>query len=108
MGRRELREEMQRTWVVYEPRRGGTPFQSGELDAMSAEPVADHPTTPTGIDGSRHERRARVAQTRRVRTMSALARVVIPERPVSESVAERGEVYPPARSGSATDSESGR
>lgn len=41
MGRRDLREEMQRTWVVYEPARSGTPFRKVALDAAVDRPLSE-------------------------------------------------------------------
>lgn len=62
MGRRELREEVQATWLVHEPQ---------------------------GSGGNRHARRARLVQIRRARTLREPTDLVLPEAAVESSEARR-------------------
>lgn len=51
MGRRELREELQSTWTVYEPREPGTPIRKKD--------VADANTRQEAFEADRRNRVAR-------------------------------------------------
>lgn len=37
MGRREHREEIQRTWVVYQPLKKGVPLKKHQIDRLAEE-----------------------------------------------------------------------
>jgi hypothetical protein len=47
MGRREEREELQRTWVVYQPLKKGVPIRKSQLERLADE----EPGTLIGEDG---------------------------------------------------------
>lgn len=59
MDRRRLREEIQSTWIVYEPRKAGTPFTKKDLadaDELSArgQPAGPSASSPLDAEAATH------------------------------------------------------
>lgn len=81
MGRREQAAEIRSTWMVMRE--------------------------PPDLTGNRHVRRKRLAEMRKARTMNALARIALPDVPISVRAVESSEVCPPAPRDSAAPTEGG-
>ncbi len=64
-GRRALREEMQSTWNVYEPRVAGTPMREAGIRSAEDAPSVDYIPVGERLQ-NRCERRANIAEARKL------------------------------------------